>query len=78
LANVEQFQPNYNSQRTTKPTRHESPCGHHVAMSAKKQQKTHYGRGKMGEGQVGVALIMQNKEEVKKKIKTQQLAGKTS
>jgi len=46
-------------------------------MSAKKQQKTHYGRGKKGEGQVGVALIMQNKE-VKKKIKTQQLAGKTS
>jgi len=47
-------------------------------MSAKKQQKTHYGRGKKGEGQVGVALIMQNKERSKKKIKTQQLAGKTS
>jgi len=32
----------------------------------KNNKKTHYGRGKKGEGQVGVALIMQNKERSKK------------
>lgn len=44
LANVEQFQPNYNTKTTTKLTRHESPCGHHVA---KKKKKLH-GRVKRG------------------------------